>query len=299
MQIGAYALIVAAASLWGIISIFVKGLAAYGFTTLQIVTIRVVVSSIILAVYIAFTDSSQLKIRMADSKYFVGTGICSLVFFNLCYFTAIQEMSVAVAAILLYTAPAFVLLLSRFLFAERLNWEKIAAVVVTFGGCSLVVGILPNMQVEISLSGLAAGLGAGFGYALYSIFGKFALRHYSALTVTLYTFLTAAMVMLPVSSLWEMQTQLLQWPVLINSIGFSLFSTVFAYLCYTVALTAVEAGRAAIIATLEPIVATLVGTFVFGEIVTNWQMIGIILVITAVAAVQRDAGKASGKSHID
>ena len=290
MKTWAYALIVTAAALWGIISIFVKGLAEYGFSTMQIVAIRVVVSAIILVLTIAIKDRSLLKIRLTDSKYFIGTGIFSIVFFNWCYFTAIRETSVAVAAILLYTAPAFVLLLSRILFGEKLTVGKIVALVVTFVGCGLVVGIMPGMNDTISLYGLATGLGAGFGYALYSIFGKFALRHYSALTVTVYTFVFAAAVMLPVSGLWKVKTLLFSWPVVAYIIGFSLISTVLAYLCYTMALSYIETGRAALVATLEPIVATLVGTLFFGEALSNWQLFGIILVMTAVASVQRNNG---------
>lgn len=288
MRAWAYALIVVAASLWGIISIFVKGLAEYGLTTLQIVAIRVTISAIMLTCYIAITDRKQLKIRLVDCKYFAGTGILSIAFFNWCYFTAIQETSVAMAAILLYTAPAFVLLLSRFLFGEKLTTRKIAALVMTFSGCALVVGILPDLQGAIAAYGVACGLGAGFGYALYSIFSKFALRYYSAVTVTVYTFVLAAIVMVPVSGLWEMRTMLFHWPVVAYSLGFSLFSTVLAYLCYTVGLSYVEAGQAAIIATLEPIVATIVGTMFFGEVLSNWQILGIVLVVIAVASVQRN-----------
>lgn len=285
MKTWSYALIVAAAVLWGIISLFVKGLAAYGFTTLQIVAIRVAVSAIILVLYIAVKARRMLRIKLTDGKCFIGTGIFSIGFFNWCYFSAIQETSVAVAAILLYTAPAFVLVLSRLLFGEKLTVGKIAALAVTFSGCALVVGVFPNFQAAVSIYGLAAGLGAGFGYALYSIFGKFALRHYSAMTVTVYTFVFAAAAMLPLSGLWEVKTLLFEWQVALYSIGFSLFSTVLAYLCYTVALNHIEPGRAAIVATLEPIVAVLMGTMFFGEVLSYWQIIGIVLVILAVASV--------------
>ena len=76
--------------------------------------------------------------------------------------------------------------------------------------------------------------------------------------------------------------------VLAYSIGFSLFSTVFAYLCYTLALSYIEPGRAAIVATLEPIVATLVGVTFFAEALSCWQIFGMVLVIAAVASVQRN-----------
>ncbi|MDR3561091.1 MAG: EamA family transporter [Negativicutes bacterium] len=282
----AYGLIAAAAVFWGIVSLFVKGLSAYGFSALQLVAIRAVTGAAILTLYLAITDRSLLRIRLADGKYFVGTGIFSIVFFNWCYFTAIQETSVAVAAILLYTAPAFVIILARIFFHEALTGRKMAALTATLAGCILVAGAPSGLDGAIGLRGLLVGLGAGVGYALYSIFGKFALAHYRPLTVTTYTFLFAAAAMLPVSGLWQERELFLQWPVAAYSLGFGLLSTAAAYLCYTVALTYVEPGRASIAATLEPVVAALVGTLVFGQGLTAWQVGGMVLILTAVVAVQ-------------
>lgn len=287
MKTWAYALVAAAAALWGIISIFVKGMAVYGFSTQQIVAVRVVISAVILVSYMAVNDRSLLKIRPADITYFIGTGICSLAFFNWCYFTAIQETTAAVAAVLLYTAPIFVVLLSAVCFGEKLTGSKLAALTAAFSGCALVVGIMPGAEENVSPSGLLYGLGAGLGYALYSIFAKFAMRRYQTMTITVYTFVVAALVMAPVSRVWEAAPLLRDWRVIAVSMGFSLFSTILPYLCYTAALSRIEPGRAALIATLEPIVATLVGVTLFGEILSGWQMFGILLVVAAVASLRR------------
>lgn len=286
MQKWAYICIATGAALWGIISIFVQFLSASGFTPLQIVTIRVLSSALLLLGYLAWKDAALLKIKLADSTYFVGTGIFSIVFFNWCYFTAIQETSVSVAAVLLYTGPAFVTILSRFLFKEWLTWRKIGALLVTFAGCAFVVGLLPSFGSSVSLFGLLVGIGAGFGYALYSIFGKFALQKYDSLTVTAYTFFVASIGILPLSGLWNAWHMFASPPVVFYSLGLGLFPTVLAYLLYTFGLSHVESSRASITATVEPIVATLVGTMFFGEILTSWQLIGILLVLVAVTLVQ-------------
>lgn len=286
MQKWAYVFIATGAAFWGIISIFVQFLSASGFTPLQIVAIRVVSSALLLLGYVAWKDVSLLKIKPLDMKYFIGTGIFSIVFFNWCYFTAIQETSVSVAAVLLYTGPAFVTILSRFLFKEWLTWRKVSALLVTFVGCAFVVGLLPSFGSSVSLFGLLVGIGAGFGYALYSIFGKFALQKYDTLTVTAYTFFTASIGILPMSGLWNSWHLLLTPSVAAYSLGLGLFPTVLAYLLYTSGLSHVESSRASITATVEPIVATLTGTLFFGEILTFWQTIGILLVIVAVTLVQ-------------
>lgn len=286
MKKWAYLLIVLGAILWGIISIFVQALHAYGFTPLQIVTIRVIISAIIFILYVGSTKRELLTINMSDSKYFIGTGILSIVFFNWCYFTAIQETSVSIAAILLYTGPAFVTVLSRFIFKEWFTRNKLVALVMTFIGCAFVVGLLPHMNATVSLYGILIGLGSGFGYALYSIFGKFALQKYHALTVTTYTFIFASIGIIPISGLWNAGHLFAHWQVWAYGVGLGLFPTVLAYIAYTVGLSYVESSRASIMATIEPIVATIVGTILFAEVLSFWQFIGIFLIIIAVVVVQ-------------
>ncbi len=289
MERWAYWFIAAAAALWGIIGLFVKGLTAYGFSPLQIVAVRVAISAVGLVAYTATRDRGALAVRLADGGLFVGTGIFSVLFFNWCYFTAIGTTSVAVAAVLLYTAPAIVAVLSRVVFGEALTGRKGAAVAVTFVGCAFVVGVLPGLAGTVSPLGLLTGLGAGVGYALYSIFGKLALRRYRALTVTIYTFVFAAAASLPFSGLWEERALFAAWQVWAYVAGLGLFSTVLAYLLYTVGLAYVEPGRAAVTATLEPLVAAAMGAAVFGETLTGWQLAGMAMVIAAVAGVQRGA----------
>ncbi len=291
MKKWAYLFIAAGASLWGIISIFVEALHEYGFTPLQIVAIRVITSALLLVLYVAVVNRSLLKIQPSDGKYFIGTGILSIVFFNWCYFTAIQETSISVAAILLYTGPAFVTILSRILFKEWLTRKKIIALLLTFIGCSFVVGILPTMNATISMYGLLVGLGSGFGYALYSIFGKFALSKYHPMTVTTYTFIFASIGIIPMSGLWNSWNLFLDWKVWGYGIGLGLIPTIFAYLLYTLGLSYVESSRASITATIEPIVATLVGTLLFSEMLSMWQIVGISLVIFAVVIVQETQKK--------
>lgn len=72
---------------------------------------------------------------------FLGTGLCSIVFFNICYFTAIQLTTLSMAAILLYTAPSIVMVLSILLFKEAFTPVKALCLVLAFAGCVLVSGL--------------------------------------------------------------------------------------------------------------------------------------------------------------
>ena len=291
-------LIGAAASLWGIIGIFVTFLYELGFSPTQVVAVRTLSTTLFLVSYVTFKNRQLLKIKVTDSRYFIGTGIVSIVFFNWCLFSAIEETSISVASILLYTAPTFVTILSRLIFKESLTPRKILALLITFIGCSFVIGILPETSESISLYGLILGIGSGFFYALYSIFGKFALAKYNSLTVTVYTFLFAAIAITPFSGLWHVIPLFSEIRVWVYIIGLGFLSTMLPFIFYTNGLKTVESSRASIIATIEPVVASLLGFMVFQEKLNIWQYFGIFLVITAVIIVQETTKKSKKKTLI-
>ena len=175
-------------------------------------------------------DSRKLlRIHLKDIWCFMGTGMVSLAFFNWCYFTAIDKMSLAVAAILLYTSPIFVMLFSLVLFGERLSQRKIIALALTFLGCIFVTDWLGGGG-NITPSGVLVGIGAGIGYALYSIFGRFALnKGYDSMTISLYTFIFAALGTVPLSGLFVMGSILWQRETLLPAAGIGILCCCLLY----------------------------------------------------------------------
>lgn len=279
-------LVMLAGILWGTMGLFINTLNEMRMSTMDIVAFRSCITCIVLFVFLLFYDRELLKIRLKDIWCFIGTGLFSIVFFNYCYFKAITITSVSVAAVLLYTAPVIVMLLSYFLFHEKFTKRKVAAVVLTFLGCVLVTGIVGSGDV-LSPKGILVGLGAGFGYALYSIFGKFAIeRGYHSFTISFYTFLLSS-----VGSLFLANRQVLVSAIQEKSligffIVFAMVSTVIPYLTYTMGLKYMENGKASILASVEPVVAVLLGIFVFHENMTMTGILGVVLVLAAISICQ-------------
>jgi len=286
-----YFLIISGAVLWGLIGIFIKGLQGAGFDSMQIVVIRAISASILLFTYLSFTDRKLLRVNPADLRYFAATGILSMAFFNWCYFTAIQEISISIAVVLLYTAPAFVIILSRIFFKEKITNRKIAALILTITGCSFIAGIAPGADISISFRGLLIGLGSGLGYALYPVFAKPAGAKYSPVTITAYTFLFTAIVLLPFSGIHDNIGNLISPGVILYSAGLGLFPTVLAYVLYNKGLAYVEAGNAAIVSTIEPVIAILAGVLLFGESMSLLQASGSLLIITSLFITSLLPGK--------
>lgn len=276
-------LVLCAASLWGCIGIFVRILSSYGFTSWQITELRCVFTALIVVVAVALWRPSLLRIHPRDVWCFIGTGVLSVLFFNWCYFTTIQLTSLSVAAVLLYTAPVFVTLFSRFLFKETITARKVTALILALGGCVLVSGVITR-DTTLSALGILVGLGSGLGYSLYSIFSRFALkRGYHPFTITAWTFIVAAIAGAFVTDFGSIVTVCQTRPeVLLVLFLSSLLCAAIPYMLYTVGLSHMDTGAASIIATFEPVMATIMGIFVFKEVPTVSGMAGMALVLTAV-----------------
>ena len=311
--------------LWGLLGIFVRVLNTYGLAAMQIVFMRALVASAALALFLFFYDRTAFAIRLKDLWCFLGTGIASIVFFNFCYFLAVSMMSLAAASVLLYTAPVFVMLLSFAIFREPLTVRKWAAIACTFAGCLLVTGIVGS-GASLSAGGILVGLGAGLGYALYSIFGRFALnRGYSSLTITFYTFMIAAVAAAFLSlagaavsgtvsavagsgAAAEVGLSSLAAalggglhpifsaiavggaPVVAAMLALGILSTVLPFLSYTVGLQRMESSFASVVASIEPVTATLVGLVLYHESLTPLTILGIALVLFGIALVNLAPG---------
>lgn len=278
--------IVTAGVLWGLIALFVRGLHTAGFQSMDIVALRSCGALLLMFVFLLIYDKSLLRINIKDIWCFVGTGILSLTFFNWCYFQTITLTSLSVAAILLYTAPMIVVLMSAVLFHERLSAKKILCMFTAFAGCVLVTGVLSAGGAGLNARGILIGLGAGLGYALYSIFGRFSIdKGYSSFTISFYTFLFSSIGTLPLVDLRGVAIRLTGASECRNLLlvgGLALFSTVLPYLLYTLGLMKVENGKASIMASIEPVVATMLGILVFGESLSIMGVVGMILVLGSV-----------------
>ena len=275
--------ILAAGICWGMVSYFVKQLANFGLLSPQIVFLRAFLASLFFGGILAVSQPEALKIRLADVWMFFGTGVISQFCFNCFYFYTMTHGHAAVGGVLLYSSPAFILILSALLFHERITGLKALAVFLTICGCVLVSGLCEQSQTAIPPRILCYGLMAGFLYSLYTIFGKYALKKYAASTVTFYTFLFAASAGFLFAhgprTLWLCVTtpMVLFW----GSMAALLF-TLLPYFLYTWGLRVIPPGRASIIVSVEPIVCCIMGLCFYHEPSSLLRFVGIASILLAI-----------------
>ncbi|WP_409967886.1 EamA family transporter [Bengtsoniella intestinalis] len=273
--------ILAAAICWGVIGLWSLQLLSAGLSPYSIVAVRNCGGLVLLLAIFAIKDPSVFKIDPKDIKYFFGTGIVSVLLFTVCYFSCQQMVSLSVAAILLYTAPSIVVVMSAILWKEPITKAKLAALVLTFFGACCVSGVFAG-ELVAPLMGILLGLGAGFFYAMYSIFGRYALEKYPPMTVTVWTFIfcgTGALLIANPTELVSVLSQGYNWAL---ALGLVVISTVAPYILYTYGLSYTEAGKASIMASLEPVTACVIGVAVFGETMDLLSLLGIVAVLAGV-----------------
>lgn len=274
--------ILLAASLWGSMGIFVRYFEKIGLRSMDVVLLRVVVAAVVLPLVVGVMHPQGFKVKIKDLWCFMGTGILSIAMFSFCYFKTITLTSLSVAAVLLYLAPVLVLLMSALFFKEKITLKKAIACMVAFLGCVLVSDLKGGAVPPLAL---LTGFLSAFGYAMYSIFSRLAMnRGYHSLTITLYTFWLSIFGVLPFAKPLEAVEKVAEagWQGILMVVLMAIITSVLPYIFYTLGLSGLEAGKASIMASLEPVVATIIGIFAFGEIPSLMGFGGILLVLMGV-----------------
>lgn len=283
-----YLLVLCAGILWGSIGFFVRKLAEAGASTSLTAFMRIFCGWIILIPLLLGmslkTGKNYFSITKKGLLQCLMMGLVTQAFFNLSYSGCINTVGVAMGSVLLYTAPIFVSILSKLLFKEEINARKGISLAVNIIGCFIMVTGGDLSVLKVSGIGILLGVGAGFFYAMVTILGKFTSNEVDPFTLVFYNFLfgwiSLAVLTNPLPELAASSNPNL-W---LLGFGYGLIPTVGSYLFYMNGISHdVELSRVPVIASVEPIIATLIGVMVFNENIGPINIIGLVLVLFSVA----------------
>jgi drug/metabolite transporter (DMT)-like permease len=196
-------------------------------------------------------------------------------------------VGVSVAAVLLYTAPAWVAVISALFLAEQLTMRKLIAVMLAMIGCTLVARIYDVSGLKLNGVGILAGLGAGLGYALYSVLSKIGMRRYDGWTVLVYGLLFGSVFLVPLQSPQSIMAALRQPGAVVWLLALALGPTLGAGLAFNAGLRYIPVSSASVVATLEPVIASLLAFAFLHERLDLAQLAGGALILIAVIILTR------------
>ncbi len=272
-----YLFILLAAASWALIGPVAKFAFAAGMTPLEVAFFRALLGGLFFFLHALLFHRLRLDRRVLLPV--LAFGVVGVAGFYASYQLAVAYGGAALASVLLYTAPAWVAGMSALWLGERLDRAKLLAVGLTLLGV-LLLGLGAGGELRLTLLGVFFGLLSGFGYALYYLFGKLYFARYPAEAIYALAMPVGALFLLPFVHAWPRDLEV--WGLLFV-IGF--VSTYLAYAFYAAGLMRLEATRASVVATLEPVLASLFAYLWWGERFSALGYLGAMLILAAVVLV--------------
>lgn len=284
-EIIGYVMVFAAGTLWGTIGLFVKLLNGVGASPTLTAFMRLFMGFwILVPVMLCMGGIKMFKIDKRGLIQCLLLGILSQALFNYCYNVSIGVVGVATGSILLYAAPVFVCIMSKIIFKEQIGILKVFSLALNIIGCFLMVTGGNLSYLKLSFIGIVFGLASAFLYSLVTIIGKIASGDIHPFTVVFYSFLFGWLTLGILTAPWKSIGGVTDVRFWIYSIGYGLIPTVGSYLLYMGGLRKnLEISRVPVIASIETVVATLIGVILFKEKLNFINVLGIVCLLSSIA----------------
>ena len=278
-----YLLVLLAASLWATLGVIYTVLARDGgLAPMTVAALRAGLGGLLLLAGLLLLRRDWVRINRRALRVVLLYGIFGVALFYASYVNAILSVGVAVAAVLLYTAPAWVALIAWRFLGEQLTRRHVAALALTLMGTALVAQITRIGALRVDAIGILWGLLAGLTYGLWSVFNKVGVRHTNPWTLQCYGMLTGAVALLAVQLPVSLSSVALTPQTVVWLLALILGPTVGASVAYAAGVRTVPVSVASLVATLEPVLAALLAFVVLGETLSPGQLLGGGLILLAV-----------------
>ncbi len=284
-------------TVWATTGIFISYLFThYNLQPLTLAFLRDLMVALEVILILRFAQPRALRLKRSDVPFFLAYGFVGLAAFNGLWTYSVLFNGAAVATVLAYSSPAFIVLLARPILKEPFTARKLIAVALSLTGCVLVVKAYAPETWKLNPVGIVVGLGTGLAFAIYSLAGRWSARRFaSPWTVTAYGFLFAAGGLALAQFLIAKSGR--AWIAITFSMGsawdgwlilaiLALGPTVAGFGMYTLSLRYLPASVAGLIASLEPALTAIMAIFLLGEHLAPWQWLGAGLILAAVLLAQ-------------
>ena len=292
----AFALPLLAGVCFGSIGIFIRLFSEAGFNNMAILSTRNAISAVILFVFMLIYDRDLLKCRVRDLPILLGGGFIGMTLTNIFYNIAVLNLSLGFAGVLIGLSPVYVVIIAAFLFRERITRRKLLGMVLAIIGVTMVSGVIEN-GITFTGLGLATGLLSGLFYGMTSLCTKVAIgRGYNGLTITFYAVLITAVTTAPFSNWGAVAAYTAAAPGshILLMIAHALIGAALPYLMLNVSLKYIEAGKASILTSSEPVAAMLFGAAIYGERLTPISVIGMAVAVIAFGIISTSKAESEG-----
>ena len=292
-----YAMVAIAATLFAVNGSVSKVVLDSGLSALELAQIRATCAALGLLIFLVVFARSVLRVSRRELLFLAAFGVVGVALVQWLYFVAIHNLPVGVALLIEFTAPLFVALFARYVYKEHIRRRIWVAVVLCIVGLAVVVEVWAG--VAFSTVGVTAALGGAFALTAYLLMAERERRHRDPVSLSFYGFLAAAILWAFVQPPWEFPFAVLGETVSLQGnlsehsapvwllVGFIVvIGTMVTFSLLTGSLRHISATRASIVATLEPVIATVIAWIWLGETFGATQLIGGAIVLAGIFLAQ-------------
>jgi drug/metabolite transporter (DMT)-like permease len=292
-----YVMVAIAATLFAVNGTVSKVVLGSGLSSLELTQIRSTGAAVGFFVFLVLLARTRFKVGRRELLFLVVFGITGIGFVQWFYFIAIDHLPVAIALLIQFLGPLFVALFARLVYHENIRRRVWAALVLCITGLSIVVEVWSGLA--FSTVGITAALGAAVALAAYILMAERERRHRDPVSLSFYGFFFAALFWALINPLWQFP-----WDVLDDTVSLQgnlseytapvwllvafvvVVGTMITFTLLTGALRHITATRASIVATLEPVIATVVAWAWLDETFGAAQLAGGAVVLAGIVLAQ-------------
>jgi len=291
-----YLMIAIAATLFAVNGTVSKVVLGSGLSPLELAQIRSTGAAAGLLVFLVLFARARLRVGRRELLVLVVFGIVGLAMVQWLYFVAIEHLPIGIALLIQFLAPLFVALFARFVYHERIRGTIWIALALCIVGLAVIVELWGGLA--FSTIGITAALVASFALAAYILMAERERKHRDSVSLSFYGFLFAALFWGVVQPVWRFPFDVLGNTVSLQGnleehtapvwllVAFIVVGAMITFSLLTGALRHIPATRASIVATLEPVIATVVAWLWLGETFGTAQLIGGAVVLTGILLAQ-------------
>lgn len=261
---------------FGFLGIFGKLAFNSGLSVGALLTYRFLLAAALLWVGLFLFKRERIRLSLSQIIISAGLGVLGYAVFATLYFTAIQGMSVGLAALLLYTYPFWVSLLSHFFLNEKMNSVQWLLLLGAFAGVTCLLWGRFHLS---HMGSLLAGLGSAMTYAGYILVSSRFQRNVEPISSSLYVITFAGIALglyhQPPMAMWQVLSGH-QWQIVL---GIATLSTILPVTMILAGLQKLRSSQAALTSMLEPVTAAIAAGILFRESMMGLQIVGAVIVI--------------------
>ena len=279
-----------ASSLWAISGISGEILfKKYNFSSDWLVSIRTLISGILLFVIVIFIEKKSVLKPLKNKKDFIGIilfGTAGMYLVQYTYFKTIELSNVSFSTILQFTAPFFIFIYESIKNKKIPAFSTLILLFMTILGVVFIATKGKISSLSVSPEALLLGLISAIMIAFYSIYPKKLLKKYGSITVVGWGMIVGSVISNIVHPIWKIQGNV-NTESIIQVTVVVILGTSVAYLIYIASLNYISSSLAGILTAFEPVLAAILSVIIFRLKFSFVELIGFVLVFVSIFILEK------------